>query len=106
MDYICYRNLVDVCYSEDEVKLMAAEQDMVDGPNDEGQCTNITSLYKLCWLFLPVAAPFHLRWEMFRPEGWGTDFGHSRPKLRMCPSSAHTASPASRRARAALCCLH
>ena len=40
MDYICYRNLVDVCYSEDEVKLMAAEQDMVDGPNDEGQCTN------------------------------------------------------------------
>lgn len=37
MDYICYRNLVDVCYSEEEVKAMAAEQDVADGPNDEGE---------------------------------------------------------------------
>ena len=37
MDLLCYRNLVDVCYSEEEVKVMAAEQDVVDGPNDEGE---------------------------------------------------------------------
>lgn len=37
MDLLCYRNLVDVCYSEAEVKAMAEEQDVVDGPNDEGE---------------------------------------------------------------------
>ena len=34
---IAYRNLVDVCYSEAEVKEMAADTDVVDGPNDEGE---------------------------------------------------------------------
>lgn len=37
LDLLCYRNLVDVCYSEDEVKTMAEQNDVVDGPNDEGE---------------------------------------------------------------------
>jgi len=37
VDLLCYRNLVEVCYSEEEVKAMAMEQDVVDGPNDEGE---------------------------------------------------------------------
>ena len=37
MDLLCYRNLVDVCYSEAEVKAIAEQQDVVDGPNDEGE---------------------------------------------------------------------
>ena len=37
MDLLCYRNLVDVCYSEDEVKAMAAEQDVVDWIFEDGE---------------------------------------------------------------------
>jgi len=37
MERICYRNLVDVAFSEDEVKNMCAEVDVVDGPNDDGE---------------------------------------------------------------------
>jgi len=36
LDRVAYRNLVDVCYTEDEAKAMAAEVDYVDGPNGEG----------------------------------------------------------------------
>lgn len=38
MDQIAFRNLVDVCYTEEEVKKMAAEVDVLDGPNDQGAC--------------------------------------------------------------------
>lgn len=34
---ISYRNLVGVCYSEDEAKKLAAAITVVDGPNDEGE---------------------------------------------------------------------
>lgn len=34
---IAYRNLVNVCYSEAEVKAMAEDTDVMDGPNDEGE---------------------------------------------------------------------
>merc|ERR1712060_402692 len=34
---IAYRNLVGVCYSEGEVKAMAEDTDVQDGPNDEGE---------------------------------------------------------------------
>jgi len=34
---IAYRNLVDVCYSEEEVKAMAEDTEVMDGPNDEGE---------------------------------------------------------------------
>jgi len=34
---IAYRNLVDVCYTEAEVKAMAEDTDVMDGPNDEGE---------------------------------------------------------------------
>ncbi|WIA28519.1 hypothetical protein OEZ86_011062 [Tetradesmus obliquus] len=37
MEYIHYRDLVGVCYTEEEVKAMAAEVEVVDGPNDEGE---------------------------------------------------------------------
>jgi len=36
LDRIAYRNLVDVCYTEEEVKAMASEVDVLDGPNGEG----------------------------------------------------------------------
>jgi len=34
---ISYRNLVGVCYSEEEAKAMAADITVVDGPNDTGE---------------------------------------------------------------------
>ena len=37
LERIAYRNLVGVCFTEDEVKTMASEVDVVDGPNDEGE---------------------------------------------------------------------
>mmetsp|Transcript_7806 Transcript_7806/g.13806 ORF Transcript_7806/g.13806 Transcript_7806/m.13806 type:complete len:280 (+) Transcript_7806:124-963(+) len=37
MERIAYRNLVDVCYTEAEVKAIAEETDVEDGPNDQGE---------------------------------------------------------------------
>ena len=37
LDYIAFRNLADLGYSEAEVKAIAAEYEVVDGPNDEGE---------------------------------------------------------------------
>ena len=37
MSLISYRDLVGVAYTEEEVKAMAAEIEVVDGPNDEGE---------------------------------------------------------------------
>lgn len=37
LDYIAFRNLADLGYSEDEIKAIAAEYSIVDGPNDEGE---------------------------------------------------------------------
>jgi len=37
LDRIAYRNLVDVCYTEAEVKAIAAEAQVVDGPDLEGE---------------------------------------------------------------------
>ena len=34
---IAYRNLVGVCFNEDEAKAMAEDKDVMDGPNDEGE---------------------------------------------------------------------
>jgi ubiquinol-cytochrome c reductase cytochrome c1 subunit len=34
---IAYRNLTNVCYSEAEVKAMAEDTEVMDGPNDEGE---------------------------------------------------------------------
>ena len=33
---VAFRNLVGVCYTEEEVKALAAEVEVTDGPNDEG----------------------------------------------------------------------
>ncbi|PHT57196.1 Cytochrome c1 1, heme protein, mitochondrial [Capsicum baccatum] len=37
MSLVAYRDLVGVAYTEEEVKAMAAEIEVVDGPNDEGE---------------------------------------------------------------------
>lgn len=37
MNYVHWRNLVGVAYTEDEAKALAAETEMPDGPNDEGE---------------------------------------------------------------------
>jgi ubiquinol-cytochrome c reductase cytochrome c1 subunit len=37
LDRIAYRNLVNTCYTEEEMKEIAAEIDVVDGPNAEGE---------------------------------------------------------------------
>lgn len=37
LDYISFRNLADLGYSEEEVKAIAAEYEVVDGPNDDGE---------------------------------------------------------------------
>jgi len=37
MRFVHWRQLVGVCYTEDEAKALAAETEVVDGPNDEGE---------------------------------------------------------------------
>lgn len=37
LKYVAFRNLADLGYNEDEVKAIAAEYTIVDGPNDEGE---------------------------------------------------------------------
>lgn len=37
LSYVAYRNLADLGYNEDEIKAIAAEATVVDGPNDEGE---------------------------------------------------------------------
>jgi ubiquinol-cytochrome c reductase cytochrome c1 subunit len=37
LNRIAFRNLIGVCYTEDEVKAMAADLDVTDGPNDKGE---------------------------------------------------------------------
>jgi len=37
LDRIAFRNLVGVCYNEEEVKEMMAEYSVPDGPNDDGE---------------------------------------------------------------------
>jgi ubiquinol-cytochrome c reductase cytochrome c1 subunit len=37
LDYIAFRNLQALGYSEAEIKAIAAEYDVVDGPNDDGE---------------------------------------------------------------------
>ena len=37
LKYIAFRNLADLGYSEDEIKALAAEYDITDGPDDEGE---------------------------------------------------------------------
>lgn len=37
LKYIAFRNLADLGYNEDEIKALAAEATVVDGPDDEGE---------------------------------------------------------------------
>ena len=37
MDLIAFRNLADLGYNEDEIKAIAAEYEVQDGPDDEGE---------------------------------------------------------------------
>ena len=37
MNYIAFRNLADLGYNEAEIKAIAAEYEVVDGPNDQGE---------------------------------------------------------------------
>ena len=60
---IAYRNLVGVCYTEDEAKQMASDKEYQDGPDDTGQLpislrlrisiTRSSLLFLLCFLVLP-----------------------------------------------------
>lgn len=37
MNLLSYRNLADIGYSEDQIKAIASEYNVMDGPNDEGE---------------------------------------------------------------------
>jgi len=37
LDRIAYRNLIGVCFTEEEAKELAAERDFIDGPDDQGE---------------------------------------------------------------------
>ena len=37
LDYIAFRNLADLGYNEAEIKAIASEYEVMDGPNDEGE---------------------------------------------------------------------
>ncbi|EDP62929.1 Cytochrome c1, heme protein precursor [alpha proteobacterium BAL199] len=40
LKHVAYRNLVQLGYNEDEIKAIAAEKEVRDGPNDEGEMFN------------------------------------------------------------------
>lgn len=40
LDYIAFRNFADLGYNDDEIKAIAAEFEVVDGPNEEGEMFN------------------------------------------------------------------
>ena len=44
LDYIAFRNLADLGYNADEIKAIAAEYEVEDGPNDEGEMFMRTAL--------------------------------------------------------------
>jgi ubiquinol-cytochrome c reductase cytochrome c1 subunit len=50
MNLMAYRNLVDVCYTEDEVKAMCEELEVEDGPNDEGEMFDRPAKLHDMWL--------------------------------------------------------
>lgn len=37
LNLVAYRTMIDVCFSEEEVKYMTSEIDVVDGPNENGE---------------------------------------------------------------------
>merc|ERR1712023_540113 len=37
MNLLAYRNLVDACYTEEEVRAMCEDVEVVDGPDEEGE---------------------------------------------------------------------
>ena len=37
LSYVAYRNLAQLGYNDDEIKAVAAEKQVIDGPNDEGE---------------------------------------------------------------------
>ncbi len=47
MDYIAFRNLADLGYNEAEIKAIAAEYEVVDGPNDEGEMFTRPAIHHL-----------------------------------------------------------
>ncbi|EDO29989.1 predicted protein [Nematostella vectensis] len=56
MNRLAFRHLVGVCYTEDEMKAIAAEYDVVDGPNDQGEMfTRPGKTYNL-WICVIVGA--------------------------------------------------
>ena len=56
---IAYRNLVGVCYTEDEAKEMAADKEYPDGPDDTGE-RYANSLYWMCFCSGMRTAPITL----------------------------------------------
>ena len=42
---IAYRNMVGVCYTEDEAKAMAEDIEVQDGPNDEGEMFDLSLIH-------------------------------------------------------------
>ncbi|MEQ8865275.1 MAG: cytochrome c1 [Thalassobaculum sp.] len=40
LKFVAYRNLADLGYNEDEIKAIAAEKEVSDGPNDSGEMFN------------------------------------------------------------------
>ena len=60
LNRIAYRNLVGVCYSEEEAKKLAAEITVVDGPNDQG---TYLAICEYCRRGLPTA-PTPMQWRL------------------------------------------
>ena len=54
---IAYRNLIGVCYTEEEAKAMAEETEVMDGPNDEGEMCARRVHHSLTHFFLSFPLP-------------------------------------------------
>ena len=56
MKLLYYRDLIDIGFSEAQVKAIAAEYDVLDGPNDDGTDTNAKQLSEDVVTFLKWSA--------------------------------------------------
>ena len=60
LERIAFRNLVDLGYSEEQVKALAAEYEVQGGPNEEGEMFDRPP-------FWPIISPSLLRMSKLRP---------------------------------------
>merc|ERR1719198_173395 len=98
---IAYRNLVGVCYSEDEANALAQDIEVMDGPNDEGEMFEREGKLSDFPLALPQRGGRALCQQRRLPPGPVADHQGARWWRRLRVRPAHRVQGCARRPPAA-----